>query len=79
MSLSINLRILVNVLVYSAFVGFIMLRLWSANTRPSLLEVSSGVSVPELKLDNFALLRQAIKTKDSVPTGLTTGRVEPFD
>lgn len=79
LSLNINLRIFVNILVYLAFIGFIALRLWSANIRPSLLEVSSGISVPELKLENFALLKQSIKIKEPTFESKSVGRAEPFD
>lgn len=79
LSLSLNLRIISNLLIYFIYIGFIGYRLWAVSKVPSLLQVSSGVSVPSLKVNNFAILKESVKIKDSSSSALPVVRPEPFD
>ncbi len=78
LSFGLNIRILLNVLLYVGLVAFVVYQLYLAG-RTSSVPIVSGVVVPRLKVDNFESLTSSLKsTKPGLEVPPTT-RVEPFD
>ncbi len=78
LSLNLNLRIVVSIMAFLLFTGFVVYRLYMATKIPNVIETTSNTTVPLLKLEDFETLRRSLKIPFSVtPSALV--RPEPFD
>lgn len=78
LSVSLNLRTVVNIIAYLGLVAFIAYRLYLVS-QVSGLPLVSGVAVPRLKVDNFDSLSLTLKATESVTPIGSASRPEPFD
>jgi|CXWL01.1.fsa_nt_gi hypothetical protein len=76
--ISLNLRIIINIIAYLSLAGFVGYRLYLVS-RTTTIAVVSGIAVPRLKINNYEALSSAPQATASGVRRTPISDKEPFD